>query len=347
MPFGNDHADHIYVSDLGFVSGRDPLHFVERDLRRLSAAAGSCLILLAVLPSIILWPVDIFVSFNNAVFSALFGAGALTSVTELTREGKELIVQLLTWGIAYLLCKGMLQPPAPAASSSVGRKQAVLCALLMTGGFTALCIFGAAALKRVMHFCHLVELSPGGPMPAGPLALLLYLIRVILIPAVFEEAVFRRCLLQTARRHGDSFAIFFSALCGGVIHYTFTDDLTGFALGLVMGYFFLRTGSLKTVIGCHALTLAVPVLLELLQSQVIPRSYTAVWPLMMILLTVTGLAGFILFCRWNSNAFALDDSHERGLPFRRKLLISITGIPMLAAAALWLMQVIGSLQVIS
>ena len=206
---------------------------------------------------------------------------------------------------------------------------------------------GAAALKKVLSFCHLVELNPGGPMPVGPLAVLLYLIRVILIPAVFEEAIFRRGLLQAARRHGDSFAIFFSALCGGFAHYTLTDDLTGFALGLVMGYFFLRTGSLKTVIGCHALTRSIPLLMELLQNHMASQTYTAVWPLILILLAVAGLAGFVLFCRWNANAFALDDSHERGLPFRRKLLISITGIPMLAAAALWLTQIIGSLQVIS
>lgn len=346
MPFGNDHADHIYVSGRGFVSGRDPLRFVERDLRRISAASGFCLVLLLALPSVILWPVEIFTSFNTTVLSLFFGSSALTSANELLRETRELTVGLLSWGFVYLLLKGMLQPPKQTPSSTIGSRRALLCALLITGGMTALTVFGTSLLHRITGFLHLLELNPGTPVPDRPLAVFVYLIRAILLPAVFEELLFRKCILQSARRHGDSFALFFSAFCGGLVHFTLSGDLFGFVMGLVFGYFYLRTGSLRTVISCHALSLAFPLVLDALQGLIQSPLYTAARYLMLILLAAAGLAGFVLFCRWNHNAFILDDSRGGGLSFRRKLQICLTGTPMLLAMVLWLAQVVRNLQVI-
>ena len=324
MPFGNDHADHVYVSGLGFVSGRDPLHFVERDLRRSSSAAGISLLLLLVLPAVFLWPVEIFSAVNAAIISAVFGSGALSSVTELFRELRELFISLLTWGTVLLLLKGMLHPPKTKPSATLGTKRSILCALLIVSGITALDIGLSSVLQDIMGFFHLVEMNPASPMPTRPMAVLIYLLRLLILPAVFEELIFRRCLLQALRRHGDSFALFFSSLCGGLIHYTVTADLTGFVVGLVLGYFFLRTGSLKTVIGCRLLTLAAPLLLETVQGLLMPVSYQTVRTLLLLLMMIAGLAGFVLFCRWNHNAYILDDSRGTGLLFHHKLRICLT-----------------------
>ena len=349
-PFGNfssDHADHVYVSGVGFLSGRDPFHFVERDLRRIAVSTGFCLLLLLLLPTVVLWPVEIFSSVNNAVISMIFGSGALTAVAEVLRELQELIIAALTWLMVLFLLRGILQPPSLKAASTLGAKRSTICALLITAGMTAMISCGTYALEEIMETLHLIELSPGRPMPDSPAAIFVHLTRMILMPAVFEELLFRGCLMQALRRHGDSFALFFSSLCGGLIHYTVTSNLSGFVMGLIFGYFMLRTGSIRTAICCHVIYLALPYLPEGFQSLLGAGQYQQVWLLAMVLLCAAGLAGFVLFCRWNHNAFILDDSRGKGMPFRRKLSLCLTSAPMLLAVIFWLAQAVRNLQVIS
>lgn len=347
MPFGSDRADHVYVSGLGFVSGKDPLHFVERDLRRKASAAGFGLLLLLVLPAIILWPIEIFSSVNRAVLSMLFGREVFASVNELLRETRELTVSLLTWVIVYLVMRSSLKPPKMRPSTSVGGKRAVLCAVLIAAGTAIIGLCCTSVLREILSWIKLLEMSPVTAMPGAPAAAAVYLVRVLLIPAIFGEVVFRGCLLQAMRRHGDSFALFLSAFCGGLIHYTLTGDLTGFLSGLVLGYFFLRTGSMKTVIFCHLLILALPMLFTALNSVLPAAAYAIVWPPVMIVLLAAGLVGFVLFCRWNHNAFVLDDSRASSLSFSKKLHICLTGTTIFAATLLWLIQIFRNLQVIS
>ena len=347
MPFGGDRADHVYVSGLGFVSGKDPLHFVERDLRRTASAAGFGLLLLLILPAVIRWPVEIFSAVNRTVISMLFGSDAFSRASELLREMRELIIRLLTWLVVFFVMRGTLKPPKTHAAASLGGKRAVLCAVLITAGAAIIELCCTSVLREFLSWIRLLEMNPGSVMPSRPMAAAVYLVRTLLVPAVFEEVVFRSCLLQSLRRHGDSFALFFSAFCSGIIHYTLTGDLTGFVSGLIFGYFFLRTGSLKTVIFCHLLILILPILFTGLHSILPAAAYAIVWPPVMIALMAAGLVGFVLFCRWNHNAFILDDSRASSLPFGKKLRISLSGTFMFAATLLWLIQIFKNLQVIS
>ncbi|MBQ4051748.1 MAG: CPBP family intramembrane metalloprotease [Oscillospiraceae bacterium] len=346
MPFGNDHADHVYVSGLGFVSGRDPLHFVERNLHRSASSVGFCLLLLLVLPAVIRWPIEIFSAVNRALISLLFDSGIFASANELFRELRELAVSLFTWLAVLLVMRTVLKPPKMHASTTVGGKRAVLCALLIAVGTGILELCCTSILREFLSWIRLLEMNPGAMMPSRPAAAAVYLVRMLLIPAVFQEALFRGCLLQALRRHGDSFALFFAAFCSGLTHYTLTGNLMGFVSGLVFGYFFLRTGSLKAVIVCHLATLALPMLFTLLNNILPAAVYTIVWPILMISLMVCGLVGFILFCRWNHNAFVLDDSRASSLPFSRKLHICLTSASMFASTLLWLIQIFKNLQVI-
>ena len=345
--FNRQPADHVYLSGYGFVSGRDPLHFVERDLRRIAAAAGIALLLLLTFPFLLRRPMEIFASMLMALCSALFGTSGLTAAVEPVREIKEILLYLLSVSVVLLLMRAMLQPPVQQTAPSSSANRSVLCSLMLSAGIGALSVCAIQVQQGILQFCHLVELTPGSPIPTRPAAVFLYLLRIILLPAVFEELLFRGCLLQALRRQGDSFALFFSALCSGLIQYTFTNDLSGFVLGLLFGYVYLRTGSLRTAVGCHLLTNALPVLLEGLQHLLPGDQYTAVFAALLMALLAVGLAGFTLFCRWNHNAFILSDKQGQALPFRRKLRICLTSTPMLAAALLWLVQIVRNMQVIS
>ncbi len=65
-----------------------------------------------------------------------------------------------------------------------------------------------------------------------------------LAPAVCEELAFRGFILSGLRRLGPGMAVLISSLFFGIAHVVLQQSLTAFALGLVIGYLAVKTGSL-------------------------------------------------------------------------------------------------------
>ena len=79
------------------------------------------------------------------------------------------------------------------------------------------------------------------------------LMLVVLAP-VMEEVLFRGILLESVRsKHSAGRAIVVSALMFGVIHLIPQQVVNAFAIGLILGYIYVRTESLWPVIIIHAL----------------------------------------------------------------------------------------------
>ena len=71
---------------------------------------------------------------------------------------------------------------------------------------------------------------------------------------VMEEVLFRGILLESVRsKHSAGRAIVVSALMFGVIHFIPQQVVNAFAIGLILGYIYVRTESLWPVIVIHAL----------------------------------------------------------------------------------------------
>lgn len=78
------------------------------------------------------------------------------------------------------------------------------------------------------------------------------LITVGIMPPIFEEIIFRGFALSVLRPYGDRFAIIFSSLFFGLIHANIYQFTYASALGLFMGYIYIRTNSLITTMVYHA-----------------------------------------------------------------------------------------------
>lgn len=89
-----------------------------------------------------------------------------------------------------------------------------------------------------------MPVSPDFSLPQGVAANVVYCISIVVAPAVFEELLFRGVILQSLRRFGDGFAIVVSAILFGMLHGNLVQSPGTFILGLVAGYFVVRTGSL-------------------------------------------------------------------------------------------------------
>lgn len=96
-----------------------------------------------------------------------------------------------------------------------------------------------------------VPIMPEMPIPEGIAANVVYILSMTLLPAIFEEMMFRGVILQSLRRFGDGFAIITSAILFGMCHNNLVQGPNAFIMGLVIGYFVVRTGSLLTGMLIH------------------------------------------------------------------------------------------------
>lgn len=90
------------------------------------------------------------------------------------------------------------------------------------------------------------------------------LLTLVVMAPLFEETLFRGVILESARaRYGTLAAWAVSSLLFGLAHLHPALAVNAFVLGLVLGYIYIRTGSLWSVIILHAVNNALAYLLLL------------------------------------------------------------------------------------
>lgn len=79
-----------------------------------------------------------------------------------------------------------------------------------------------------------------------------FLLTCVVAPVV-EELTYRQLLIPRLRPYGDRFAVLASALCFALMHGNLSQFFYAFALGVVLGHVFLKTGCVWQTILLHAL----------------------------------------------------------------------------------------------
>jgi len=80
-----------------------------------------------------------------------------------------------------------------------------------------------------------------------------YLLSAVVIAPVFEELLFRRILLTRLVRFGEWPAVLVSALIFSLVHGNFFQIFYAFAVGILLGWLYLRTGRLLYTVLLHFL----------------------------------------------------------------------------------------------
>ncbi|MCL2580821.1 MAG: CPBP family intramembrane metalloprotease [Oscillospiraceae bacterium] len=111
-----------------------------------------------------------------------------------------------------------------------------------------------AALLTTL-FASTIGATPTAPDFSPPIyglaETIMFMIGISVIPAVFEELLFRGVIMQSLRRFGDGFALVTSSLLFAMLHRNFLQGPNALIVGMVLGYFTLRTGSLIPAIVAH------------------------------------------------------------------------------------------------
>lgn len=80
---------------------------------------------------------------------------------------------------------------------------------------------------------------------------ILYFVFIAVIPAIFEELLFRKALITASRKFGNVFAVVFSALLFGFIHMNLGQFIFAFLIGLVFGWIYVKTDDIRIPIILH------------------------------------------------------------------------------------------------
>ncbi len=115
---------------------------------------------------------------------------------------------------------------------------------------------------------QLYPLSPGMKEAAAPIDKMLTqaplwasLLAIAIVPGIFEELAFRGVILTGLQKNAKaSSAIFVSAAFFGITHGILQQSLNAFAIGLLLGYVAVRSGSLIPTIVMHILHNGITVL---------------------------------------------------------------------------------------
>lgn len=99
-------------------------------------------------------------------------------------------------------------------------------------------------------------------MERTPISLVLNLIIIAVLPAILEEAVFRGSVLRVLRPFGDWFAVLVSSVLFGLMHGNVRQIPFAIIVGLVLGWLYVSTNSLRLPMAVHFANNALSVCME-------------------------------------------------------------------------------------
>lgn len=129
-------------------------------------------------------------------------------------------------------------------------------------------------------------------VPSSLCGIILFIIYLALVPAIFEELLFRKVMLDGAKRFGNIFAIIFTSIMFGLFHQNLQQILGTGIIGLVLAYITVSTGSIKTSVLLHFTNNLFATLLQVIISS--PQSlFALVFTLIEVVIFILIITGVI------------------------------------------------------
>ena len=127
---------------------------------------------------------------------------------------------------------------------------------LLAVAISAICMFGFSSITNVFVYSlqKLGYTSSLGSMNISSFGKYIsFVFLMCVVPAVFEETLFRATILNGMREKGKTYAVFMSALIFMLMHGGPDQTIHQFILGVILGYVFVYTGSIWVTVLIHFL----------------------------------------------------------------------------------------------
>ena len=94
-----------------------------------------------------------------------------------------------------------------------------------------------------------VNFNPGDSLASN----LIFIVGIAVVPAIFEELVFRKAILNVSKGFGNGFAVCFSAILFALYHMNVNQAIFAFLIGILFGIISVKTGTIKLTMLLHFL----------------------------------------------------------------------------------------------
>ena len=121
------------------------------------------------------------------------------------------------------------------------------------------------------------------------LSALLTVFASALVPAVFEELLYRKLFCTELTLHGSAFATIISALLFGLAHYSFYTFPYAFICGMALAFVYLKTGSVKYTVAIHFANNFFGYICAFISTKMSPFDYLNVMTLLTVALCIAAL----------------------------------------------------------
>lgn len=317
---------------------RSPEEIEKQSLKKTSLMLGLALCIYAVLP----YPISIGFHFLLGIATAMIP----TLNTELITQVFGIFLSIISLVVPFFIYSVMIKMPLRVAFplKKPNPKEDIPAIFVLLGA-----VFFGGMLSNVTAFVFsLFGLEPvmyQMDIPYSTVGRILYAVDIVLIPAIFEEYVFRGVILQSLRRYGDLFALIVSSIIFSLLHANFVQIPYTLVFGFLMGYFALKTSSLWVCMVIHFINNGMAVAFEFLAMSLSEGVMSAV---NLVYDVVTLIAAVIVVIVTVANG-GIIKLHKQGsvLSSGRKMLITFTSPTVIVAVAIFLYLAMTMLRVIA
>lgn len=221
----------------------------------------------------------------------------------------ELIMQIV---LSFLL---MTVPFIIGALATRERISALLSVRRVRAGLFIPLVFiglGGAMLSNFMtnsfiSFMNMLGLNPSSgelQIPDGVGGTALFLVTISVLPAIIEEFAYRGIVMGALRKFGNSFAIIASSVLFGLMHGNFVQIPFAIALGCVMGYINIVSGSILPSVTVHFLNNFMSGIQQIIYIRYGEEYGTVAVVICFCLSLALGILGFFILCKRFRHPFA-------------------------------------------
>lgn len=201
--------------------------------------------------------VQIVMMLAMVVLTSLFRISYFNSqnerILELMDQSAMLISYILGLWLPILFIVNMIKIPVHVAFPMRKPKPDILIAgIFICFGVSMIGSMASGLLSQLIEsIFDVVPTMPDIDIPKGTVANIIYAVNIAVVPAIFEELLFRGAIMQSLRRFGDGFALVVSSILFAMLHGNLVQGPNAMLAGMVIGYFVLLTGSIFTGMIMH------------------------------------------------------------------------------------------------
>lgn len=333
MPsYGPEDDEYTYVSGFGFVP--TPPDVAERQaIRSRGNALGAAFLVYFLVLSFV---PNVMMVFFSMIFSDVVITGdgvfvAHPAVYELLSMVITIIAYLFPFLLIYRFsvkekCRDAF--PLRVRSRGIALLAIPICLAVTVIAMEATQMLAALSSAIGVPMTEELSIVP----PTDTAALVLFYLRMTLLPAVMEEMVFRGVIFQSLRKFSDPMALFISAGLFSLAHMSVVKIPYTFLMGLCIGYFVMKTNSLLTGMAIHFVNNAYVLTKELIGSNVPAELLPIFQDISSIALIILGFVALLLLVNRYSGMFTLRPNsgylrvYEQIRSFAAAPAMTITGV---------------------